>query len=96
MHIDYKYTTWGRLYFKDESKKDEIIKKLEEGCLPSELYDDTSLGFNWFEPLGDTAEYISPNENDGSSTIELFESESYDVIWDNSYESEIKRKNKQS
>ena len=39
------------------------------------------------------------NENDGQSTIELYsrnDNGNQECIWDNSYESEIKRKNEQS
>ena len=42
--------------------------------------------------------YTALNENDGQSTIEIYENGDNDIqiIWDNSYESEIKRKNNEN
>lgn len=95
MHLDYKYTKWGRIYFKEDADKNKIIKALNEGHLPFELCDE-EFKFDYFNSIDNTEEFISSNENDGQSTIELYEENEEcfpKCVWDNSYESEIERKN---
>lgn len=91
MHIDYKTTVWMRIPVDNEEDANEIIKKLEEGMMPWEVVEEASV-----EVLYDTEEFIPVEENDGQSTIELYD---YDdirhcntCIWDNSYQSEVDRK----
>jgi hypothetical protein len=93
-YIDYKATIWGRLYFKEDADMQKVIEELEKGLLPAELCDNSDLKFDEFQIQLDTEEFISPNENDGQSTIEVYEGDEVfqECIWDNSYESEIKRK----
>lgn len=43
-YVDYKYTSWGRMYFKEDADISKIIDKLEQGYLPIELCDDPELG----------------------------------------------------
>jgi hypothetical protein len=89
-YIDYKVTIWCRLSFNDDIDMTEIIEKLKQNTLPSELsyefLDSVEYG-----NLVDTEELMSVQENDGQSTIEVYEGEK--MIWDNNFESEIKRKN---
>ena len=87
-YLDYKYTNWGRIYFKDNANMSKIIEKLEKGYLPAELCDDPELGFDEFEQIDDTEEYITPFENDNQPTIEIYQNvkgtESWqECIWDN-------------
>lgn len=87
-YVDYKYTTWGRLYFKEDADMSKIIDKLEQGYLPSELCDEPKLGFDEFEQIEDTEEYITPQENDNQPTIEVYTqlkgTENWqECIWDN-------------
>ena len=87
-YLDYKYTNWGRIYFKDNANMSKIIEKLEKGYLPAELCDDPELGFDEFEQIDDTEEYITPSENDNQPTIEIYQNvkgtESWqECIWDN-------------
>ena len=88
-YLDYKYTTWGRIYFKENSDIKKVIEKLEQGYLPSEICDEQE--FDEFVKIDDVEEFITPIENDGQSTIEVYVNDN--IIWDNSFESEIKRKN---
>ncbi len=90
MEIHYKVTTWAKLKFDGDVKKEDIIKKLEEGYLPLEIgYDGVIPGLEnceW-EAISDTEEYLAPKENDGSATIELMEETErgwLKSIWDNS------------
>ena len=95
-YLDYKATIWGRLYFSDDTDMNKIIEKLEEGYLPSELCDE-ELGFTEFESMLDTEEYITPSENEGMSTIEIYEDNDsntnifQECIWDNVNKSQTQR-----
>ena len=87
-YLDYKHTSWSRLYFKEGTDISKIIEKLEQGYLPSELCDDPELGFDEFEQIDDTEEYITPSENYNQPTIEIYQNvkdtESWqECIWDN-------------
>jgi hypothetical protein len=87
-YVDYKAIVWGRLYFSDDTNMNKVIEKLEQGALPSDLCDDLDLGFQEFEFLFDTEEYMSPSENQDCHTIEVYEnindSEFWqECIWDN-------------
>ena len=90
MEIHYKVTTWCKLKFDGVFKKEDIIKKLEEGYLPLEIgYDKIvpNLENCEWELINDTDEYMSTEENDGYSTIELMEETKEGClksIWDNS------------
>ena len=93
-YLDYKATIWGRMFFKDVADINKVVEKLEQGYLPAELAEE-DLGFDYWEIIDDTEEFITPSENDGQSTIEVYEGDNFqECIWDNSYESEIKRKQK--
>lgn len=85
-YLDYKHTSWSRLYFKENTDMSKIIDRLEEGYLPSELCDLEE--FDEFEPLSDIEEYITPSENNNQPTIEIYESIKdtehwQECIWDN-------------
>ena len=87
-YLDYKHSAWSRLYFKEGTDISKIIEKLEQGYLPSELCDDPELGFDEFEQIDDTEEYITPSENYNQPTIEIYQNvkdtESWqECIWDN-------------
>lgn len=90
MEIHYLCRTWCKLKFDGDVKKEDIIKKLEEGYLPLELgYDGVVPGLEnceW-EAISDTEEYLSPEENDNQATIELMEETEEGYLkstWDNS------------
>ena len=88
-YIDYKYTTWGRLYFKEDTDMQMIINKLDkEGYIPSELCNYPELGFDEFKEIENTEEYITPEENDNQPTIEVYQrldntDNWQECIWDN-------------
>ena len=87
-YVDIKVTTWQRLHFNDDADLKQVIEKLEQGYHPNELFDEDGLGYEGTcEVLFDTEEFIRPDENDGQSTIEVWEDGN--VLWDNSFESEV-------
>ena len=93
LEIHYKTTIWQSIKFPEGTSKKKILEELNKGELPEDIagdYPNTE-----FEMLYGTEEFIPVSENDGQSTIELVvrEEDGYlKPIWDNSYESEIKRK----
>ena len=94
-YIDYKVETWIRVKFNEDINLQEVIDKLEKGTLPPDFGNEYDVEY---ENLTETEEFISPIENDGQSTIEVYEdvkdTENWqECIWDNSFESEINRKN---
>lgn len=96
MEIHYKTTMWCKIIL-DETKisKEEVLQKLNEGYSPSEIGFNEDINSQW-EVVEDSEEFITPSENDGESTIELMEYQDGKLglqsVWDNSYESELKRK----
>ena len=92
MEIRYKTTMWCKIIL-DETKisEEEVLQKLNEGYLPSEIGFDNDINSQW-EVIGDTEEFITPAENDGESTIELMKYQDgklgLQCVWDNSYKYE--------
>jgi len=101
MYLDYKATIWFRIPIESKQALETIVKRLSNGELPSDLYnyENSDEDLEQCEPLYDTEKFISPNENDGQSTIEVYDFKKINnctqpiIIWDNSYKSEIKRLN---
>jgi hypothetical protein len=96
-YIDFKITMWCRMYLEDDADLNEIIKKIETGITPIELFD-PEFGYNSDDYLYDTEEYLTPVENNNQATIEIYEgitdgimNDTHKMIWDNSLESETKR-----
>ena len=80
MYIDYKVTVWKRIHFNENVDSEKVIQALEEGGL-DDVFDD-ELGFEEQETLYETAEEITPEENGGYSTIEVY-SPVGELIWSN-------------
>lgn len=77
--IDVKYTQWTRYYFEQEADLSRIIDELKKtDDIRDVWYDEFKMAC--VEELVDTAEYITPQENN-AATIEVFEGE--DMIWNN-------------
>ena len=79
MYIDFKVTMWKRIYV-PKDKEDKVKELIKKGYIT----DGDDL-YQWFtdnfetgtqdivnETLYDTAEQMTPEENNGSSTIEAF------------------------
>lgn len=94
MEIHYKTTMWCKIVL-DDSKisKEEVLQKLNEGQMPSEIGFNDDIDSEWMV-MEDTEEFITPDENEGQSTIELMEFQEgklgMQVIWDNSFDQNIK------
>ncbi len=76
-HVDVKQTIWVREFHEIEFESEELLqKKLQEmSCKPAFNTDDIDNEFNGFleqETLFDTTEYMSLEDNDGYSTVEIY------------------------
>lgn len=69
-YCDIKYTIWQRVHFKEDTDMDKIIELAKENI--EQIFDE-ELGFEENETLFDTASTLSPEQNEGDSTIELFD-----------------------
>lgn len=72
--VDEKVKVWKRRYITVEaSNLDEAVKKYKEGDFDDE----------YTEELYETEELMSPEENNGFPTIEVYSKDSYDTICTN-------------
>ena len=83
MYIDYKVTIWKRIHFNENTDPKKVIQVLEEDGLGYVF--DEELGFVEQEILYETEEEITPEENRGCSTIEVYENNNPvdNLIWSN-------------
>ena len=79
MIIYKKISTWFKLIVYDCDKVDELIKTIKENHIDnlSDFYDYDIESFNL-----ELEEFVRPEENDGESTIEIFDDNS-NLIWCN-------------
>lgn len=70
MYIDRKITIWERMKFRDEEEFKQAIQILKDTNNISEV-DNQNFEIE-YEPLFDTTEEMTVEENGGSSTVEAF------------------------
>jgi len=85
MYIDFKISTWERVRI-DDSIKEEVLTKLRSGEISSSsdlyrFYTDDKFSFDP-DIIYETSEQLSPEENNGMSTIEVYDNNHSD-IWNN-------------
>jgi len=83
-YIDTKVTIWGRIHLKDDADMNKLIEILKKNNSINSICDE-SLGFSEYEILYDTEEEITPEENNGDPTIEVFDDaiSSVEPLWTN-------------
>ena len=80
-YIDYKVETWMRAEFNEEVDLQEVIQKIENGLIPPDFGNEYDIFYN---QLTETEEFITPEENDNQSTIEVYEGmEFQECVWEN-------------
>jgi hypothetical protein len=81
-YIDFKITTWERVSVPDD-QLDEIIEQIKNGEInsSSDLCDECEDA-SFEGTIDETAEQMSPSENDGQSTIEAFKDDG-ESVYDN-------------
>ena len=78
-YVDTKVTIWTRAYFTEDTDMKEVAKTVQKSTI-SHIYDND--GFIKCETLYDTELHISPKDNHGDATIEVYKGD--EVIWENS------------
>lgn len=76
LFIDEKYTLWTRTHVTIEADSlEEAVEKCKNGD-----YDDS-----WSEDLYDTAEAMTPEENRGEATVEIYseDKDKFDALYTN-------------
>jgi hypothetical protein len=83
MYIDYKVTVWKRVHFNEDVDSKKVIQILEEEGL-GDVFDE-ELGFIEQEILFETEDDMTPEENGGYATIEVYENNNPvdNLIWSN-------------
>jgi hypothetical protein len=87
-YVDYKQTIWCRAHFKNDADMQKVIQELENTGDVDCIFDE-DLGFEEDEVLYDTSENMTPEENDGQPTIEVYQQHEdetvnfQDLIWNN-------------
>ena len=85
-YVDTKVTIWTRAYFTEDTDMQTIVQMIKEGDHKTgEIYDN-SIGFIIYETLYDTEVHISPEDNHGDATVEVYQLN--ETIWENSIKKE--------
>jgi len=78
-YVDFKVTTWCRAYLEEDVDLDQVVEALKSGEGSNYLFAE-ELAYEW-ENLCDTEVSITPEQNNGDATIEVYEDDK--TIWDN-------------
>ena len=84
MHVDFKITTWERVEIPEDNKA-EVLEAIKSGKVSTanDIFDQFPNLDISCNKMDDVDEQMSPEENGGSSTIEVFEEKGADDIWSN-------------
>ena len=78
-YVDVKVRVWNRIHFEDNANMEKILSILKTKGI--EGITEETLGFRGYSTLYDSEEQITPAENKGDATIELYENET--MKWHN-------------
>lgn len=86
-YFDKKITTWRRHYFKiDALTKEDAIEKVEKifrQAINMNNYDPDEIDFYESEEFYGMEEFLHPEDNHGSATMELYDSETGEELINN-------------
>ena len=77
-YVDYKVEIWCRAFFTDIADMQKVSEIAKENL---ESIFDEDLGFIEVDYIFETENYLSPEENDNQSTIDVYEEDK--EIWNN-------------
>ena len=77
-YVDYKIEVWRRAFFTEDANMKKISEIAKENL---ESIFDENLGFIEDDYIFETEYFVSPEENDNQSTIEVYEEDK--EIWNN-------------
>lgn len=84
-YVDRKVTIWERAYFKTTESIDAVVERLKDE--PENF--DCHYNIDNYEYLYDTVDTMSPEDNDGESTEELYLKDGNILLYDNSIPQEV-------
>ena len=79
MHVDVKVTTWQRVEISNDATEKEVIDTIKNSSHFNLWDNEIATGY---EALVDTEEEMTPEENGGAATIEVYNDEKA-CIWSN-------------
>ena len=74
LSVDRKYTIWKREYYTIEAESE--TEALEKCLSPDVFYSDSEFQY-------DTADYMTPKDNNNYSTLEVFNEDTDELIFSN-------------
>ena len=77
-YVDYKVEIWRRAFFSENADMKKVSEVAKENL--EDIFDE-DLGFIEDVYISETEYYVSPEENDNQSTIEVYEEDK--EIWNN-------------
>ena len=77
-YVDYKVEIWRRAFFTEDADMQKVSEIAKENL---ESIFDENLGFIEDVYISETEYFVSPEENDNQSTIEVYEEDK--EIWNN-------------
>ena len=77
-YVDYKVEVWRRALFSENADMKKVSEVAKENL--EDIFDE-DLGFIEDGYMSETEYYVSPEENDNQSTIEVYEEDK--EIWNN-------------
>lgn len=77
-YVDYKVEIWRRAFFTEDADMQKVSEIAKENL---ESIFDEDLGFIEVDYIFETENYLSPEENDNQSTIDVYEEDK--EIWNN-------------
>ena len=77
-YVDYKVEIWRRAVFSENADMKKVSEVAKENL--EDIFDE-DLGFIEDDYIFETEYYVSPEENDNQSTIEVYEEDK--EIWNN-------------
>ena len=85
MHIDFKITTWERVELPDSLTKEEldtISEKIVDGTFAyySDIEEYLGVDLGGAKKMDGFDDYMSPDENGGSATVELLDDDGNRLI----------------
>ena len=94
MYIDYKTTIWQRININvEDADIDEIIAIVKDHQTPNDIFDVLGDRYNFDyiqnEILYDTDEFMSIEDNEGCSTVEVYDDENRIVFENANYKEEV-------
>ena len=79
--LDIKFSVWERVEFESEEQMNDVLEKLKSKELVTG-YDVMEYIESYSEPIDDTLEELSLEDNGGSPTMEIMD-DNGNIIWHN-------------